>query len=61
MGNYMTGGGDSGLTLNTGAGINLFVNEKILLNFAYNLMWMDNGYYQDGIVHLIKAGLGFQY
>jgi hypothetical protein len=54
-------GGDSGLILNLGAGGHISLNEKLFLNVAYNFMLMGNSYYQDGMVHLFKLGLGFQY
>jgi hypothetical protein len=60
-GNYISGGRDSGLTFNLGAGMNLFLNEKMFLNFGYNLMLMNNSFFQDGMAHLFKLGLGFQY
>jgi hypothetical protein len=58
---YYSGGADSGLTLNLGAGAPVFLNERMFLNIAYNLVWMENSYYQDGLVHMFKLGLGFQY
>jgi hypothetical protein len=54
-------GGDSGMAFSAGAGGHIFVNEKMFINVAYNFMYMGNSYYQDGLVHLFKLGLGFQY
>ena len=53
-------GGSSGFTFNLGFGGYVFFNEKMFLNIGYNFMLMGNSYYQDGIVHLWKLGLGFQ-
>jgi opacity protein-like surface antigen len=52
---------DSGLAFNLGAGAHVSLNEKMFLNVAYNFMLMGNSYYQDGMVHLFKLGLGFKY
>ena len=53
-------GGRSGLTFNLGFGGHVFFNEKMFLNIGYNFMLMSNSYYQDGIAHLWKLGIGFQ-
>ena len=52
--------GDSGFTLGLGLGANFFTDEKIFINAAYNFSYMSNSYYRDGIVHLLKVGIGFQ-
>ena len=52
--------GDAGLYLGTGIGSNIYLNDKILLNIAYNFSYISNGVYRDGVVHLFKIGIGFQ-
>ena len=52
--------GDSGFVLGLGLGGLLFTDEKLFINLAYNLSFMTNSYYRDGIVHLFKFGIGFQ-
>jgi hypothetical protein len=51
---------DSGFLIGGVGGLNFFVNEKILLNASYNLSYMGNSYFKDGVVHNFVIGLGFQ-
>jgi hypothetical protein len=52
--------GDSGITLGGGIGGYFFTDEKIFINVAYNLNYLSNSYYRDGLIHLFKLGIGFQ-
>lgn len=38
----------------------IFTDEKIFINAAYNFSYMSNSFYRDGIIHLLKIGIGFQ-
>jgi len=51
---------DTGLALGAGLGSYFFADEKIFLNIAYNFSYLKNSFYRDGIVHLVKIGIGFQ-
>jgi hypothetical protein len=52
--------GDTGITFGIGLGGLFFTDEKIFINAAYNFSYQGNSYYRDGIVHLLKVGIGFQ-
>jgi len=51
---------DSGWALGLGLGGYFFTDEKIFINAAYNFSYLTNSFYRDGIVHLVKIGIGFQ-
>ena len=51
---------DSGITLGTGIGINYYFSEKICGIFSYNLQFLNNRYYKEGLAHVFNFGLGFQ-
>jgi outer membrane protein W len=51
---------DSGFLIGGMAGLNIFLNEKILLNGSYNFSYLGNSYYRDGSAHNFTIGLGFQ-
>jgi len=46
--------------LGGGIGGYFFTDEKIFINVAYNLNYLSNSYYRDGLIHLFKLGIGFQ-
>ncbi len=52
---------DSGLMIGGMAGVNYFINDKILINGNYNLSWLQNAYYKDGLVQNFTIGLGYQF
>lgn len=52
---------ESGFLVGGVAGLNIFLNEKILLNGNYNLSYLGNSYYKDGLAHNFTIGLGFQF
>jgi hypothetical protein len=52
---------DSGLLIGGVAGLNVFLNETILLNANYSLNYLSNSFYKDGLAHNINIGLGFQF
>jgi hypothetical protein len=51
---------DSGISLGTGIGINYYFSEKICGIFSYNLQFLSNRYYKEGLAHVFNFGLGFQ-
>jgi hypothetical protein len=52
--------GDSGFAFVLGLGGNIFTDEKIFINAAYNFNYLGNSFYRDGMIHLFKLGIGFQ-
>lgn len=54
-------GVDSGILVGGSAGLNFFLNEKILLNANYSLSYLGNSYYKDGLAQNFNIGLGFQF
>ena len=54
-------GADSGLLVSGMAGLNYFINDKIFINGNYNLGWLANSYFKDGMVQNFTIGLGFQF
>jgi len=42
-------------------GLNYFINDKIFINGNYNLGWLANSYFKDGMVQNFTIGLGFQF
>ena len=50
---------DSGFTAGFGTGLVYNVNPGILLNLNYNLYWMKNAYYSDGIANTVSLNVGF--
>ena len=51
---------DSGISLGTGIGINYYFSEKICGIFSYNLQFLNNRYFKEGLAHVFNFGLGFQ-
>jgi outer membrane protein W len=52
---------DSGLMIGGMVGVNYFFNDKIFINGNYNLSWLSNSYYKDGMAQNFTVGLGFQF
>lgn len=52
---------DTGFTTGGGVGASFFFNEKIFLTAEYELLWMSNSFYKDGIVNTASLGLGFRF
>jgi hypothetical protein len=50
---------DAGFTAGFGTGLAYNVNPGILLNLNYNLYWMRNAYYSDGIANTVSLNVGF--
>jgi len=51
---------DSGISLGTGIGLNYYFNEKICGIVGYNLQWLNNRNYKEGLAHVFNFGIGFQ-
>jgi hypothetical protein len=58
--NILLQDGDSGFTGGLGLGGYFFTDEKMFINVAYNFSYQANSFYRNGIVHLLKVGIGFQ-
>jgi hypothetical protein len=43
------------------AGINFSVNEKVFLNAEYELAWLSNANYKDGLMNSAMIGIGFKF
>jgi hypothetical protein len=43
------------------AGIKFFINEKIFLNGEYELAWLSNASYKDGVMNSAMLGIGFTF
>lgn len=52
---------ESGFLVGGMAGLNVFLSDRILLNGNYNLSYLGNSYYKDGMAHNFTIGLGFQF
>ncbi len=52
---------DAGFLAGLGLGGQFYVYEKTFFNLAYTFSLWGNSYYQDGFLHQIKLGIGFQY
>lgn len=52
---------DAGFLGGLGLGGQFYLNEKTFFNLAYTFNLWGNSYYQDGFLHQIKLGIGFQY
>jgi len=50
---------DAGFAAGFGTGIVYNVNPGILLNLNYNLYWMKNAYYSNGIANTVSLNVGF--
>lgn len=51
---------DSGVSLGTGIGVNYYFSEKICGIVSYNLQWLNNRNYLEGLAHVFNIGIGFQ-
>ena len=62
--NYPTGGSiksnDFGFALGAGAGLSLFLNEKLFLTGEYELLWVSNSFYRDGLINSALIGIGMR-
>jgi hypothetical protein len=52
---------DTGFTGGGGVGAQYFFNEKIFLSAEYELLWMSNSFYKDGLVNTASLGLGIRF
>ncbi len=51
---------DAGVMFLAGFGTFVEVGKDIFITAGYNFNWMDGNSYQNGIVHNLKIGIGFQ-
>jgi Outer membrane protein beta-barrel domain len=52
---------DLGFTGGGGVGAHYFFNDKIFLTAEYELLWMSNSYYKDGLLNTASAGIGIRF
>lgn len=52
---------DSGFTGGGGVGAQYFFNEKIFLSAEYELLWMSNSFYRDGLLNTASLGIGIRF
>jgi hypothetical protein len=52
---------DFGFAGGGGVGASYFFNEKIFLNAEYELLWMSNTYYVEGLLNTASLGVGFRF
>jgi hypothetical protein len=43
------------------AGVNFSVSEKVFLNAEYEVAWLSNTYYKDGLINSAMVGIGFKF
>lgn len=43
------------------AGLNFFINEKVFLNAEYELAWLSNSYFKDGLINSAMLGIGIKF
>jgi len=52
---------DYGVVLGGGVGVQKFLSDKVFITVAYNLKWLQNSFYREGLLHTFYGGLGFQF
>lgn len=52
---------DWGFFGGAGAGVMLFLNDKIFINAEYEWAYLSNSFYRNGIVNTIQGGLGLKF
>lgn len=52
---------DTGFTGGGGVGAQYLFNEKIFLSAEYELLWMSNSFYKDGLLNTASLGLGIKF
>lgn len=52
---------DAGFTGGGGAGLRYDINDKIFVSGEYELLWMSNSFYKDGLLNTASLGLGFKF
>jgi hypothetical protein len=43
------------------AGVNIFLSEMVFLNAEYELAWLSNSFYKDGLINSAMIGLGVKF
>jgi hypothetical protein len=52
---------DHGFVVGGGAGVNQYLSQTVYIIVAYDIKWLQNSYYNNGLLHTFSAGLGFQF
>ena len=55
------GTGDTGFYGGLGAGININISERVLINLEYEWAYLSNSWYRDGFMNSIMLGAGFKF
>jgi hypothetical protein len=54
-------GNDAGLNFGAGAGLQYNTSGNLFLNLDYELMYVMNGFYRDGLLNSVNLGIGFNF
>jgi len=52
---------DFGFYGGAGAGVMVFINEKIFVNVEYEIAWASNSWYKDGWMNTAMGGIGYRF
>ena len=52
---------DTGFVGGGGAGAQYFFDEKMFLSAEYELLWLSNSFYKDGLLNSASLGIGFRF
>ena len=52
---------DYGVVIGGGIGTHMFLSDKVFITVAYNINWLQNSYYKNGVLHTFLGGIGFQF
>ena len=50
---------DFGFVMGGGAGFQWYLSDKVFITGGYNIKWLHNSYYNEGLAHTFQGGLGF--
>ena len=51
---------DYGFVAGGGAGIQKYPSEKAFVTVGYNIKWLQNSFYKEGLLYTFYGGPGFQ-
>jgi hypothetical protein len=52
---------DTGFLGGGGVGVHYLFNKKVFLSAEYELLWMGNSFYKDGLLNTASLGIGFRF
>jgi hypothetical protein len=59
--NYSVSDNDFGFYGGVGAGLMIFITDKIFINGEYEIAWASNNYYKDGWMNTAMVGIGLRF